>query len=46
VRLQTTRTLLHAHEVVLTQAQLLAVSQGGTVTATGGSHTLVIVQNG
>ena len=38
VKLETTRALFHTHDVVLTQEQLIIVNQGGTVTATGGSH--------
>lgn len=46
VKLETTSALFHTHEVVLTQQQLIAVSQGGTVTATGGSHSFVIALAG
>jgi hypothetical protein len=35
-------SLFHTHDVVLSQEQLIAVNQGGTVTAFGGSHTFVI----
>jgi hypothetical protein len=31
VTLSTTRTFLHSHDVVLTEAQLVAVARGGTV---------------
>ena len=42
VRLESTRALFHTHEFVLTQEQLIAVNQGGTVTQIGGSHLFVI----
>lgn len=42
VRLESTSALFHTHAVALTQQQLIVVSQGGTVTATGGSHSFVI----
>lgn len=42
VRLETTRGLLHTHDVVLTQEELVSVNQGGMVTAQGGSHLFVI----
>ena len=42
VELKTTQAMLHAHKVVLTQQDLLNVTQGGTVTAKGGSHLFVI----
>jgi hypothetical protein len=42
VTLETTKTLFHTHDVVLTQEQLSIVNQGGTVTAKGGSHLFVI----
>lgn len=43
VKLVSTTSFLHTHDVTLTQAQLVAVSRGETVTATGGSHSFVIV---
>jgi hypothetical protein len=42
VELESTRALFHTHDVVLTREQLIVVSQGGTVTAIGGSHHFVI----
>ena len=42
VKLESTRALFHTHILVLTQEQLISVSQGGTVTAVGGSHHFVI----
>ena len=42
VKLESTRALFHTHDVVLTQEQLIVVSQGGTVSAIGGSHLFVI----
>jgi len=42
VKLESTRALFHTHEVVLTQEQLIVVNRGGTVTASGGSHSFVI----
>lgn len=42
VKLVSTSSFLHTHEVALTQAQLIAVSRGGTVAVPGGSHTFVI----
>ena len=42
VKLISTNSFLHTHEVVLTQAQLVAVIHGETVIATGGSHTFAI----
>ena len=42
VKLESTRALFHTHEFVLTQEQLIIVSQGGTVTERGGSHLFVI----
>ena len=42
VKLETTKALLHTHDVVLTQEELIIVNQGGTVTAKGGSHLFVI----
>jgi len=42
VKLESTMSLFHTHDVVLSQEQLIAVNHGGTVTAFGGSHTFVI----
>jgi hypothetical protein len=42
VKLVSTVALFHAHDVVLTREQLIVVSQGGTITAIGGSHSFVI----
>lgn len=42
VKLQSTTALFHAHDVVLTMEQLMAVGRGGTINAAGGSHTFVI----
>ena len=42
VKLETTKALFHTHDVELTQEQLIIVSQGGTVTARGGSHLFAI----
>ncbi len=42
VRLESTMSLFHTHDVVLSQEQLIAVNHGATVTAIGGSHTFVI----
>ena len=42
VKLESTMSLFHTHDVVLSQEQLIAVNHGGTVTALGGSHTFVI----
>ncbi len=41
-KLESTMSLFHTHDVVLSQEQLVAVNHGGTVTAIGGSHTFVI----
>jgi hypothetical protein len=43
VELTTTKALFHTHEIVLTQEQLMTVSQGGTVTEKRSSHRFVIV---
>jgi len=42
VELKTTKAMLHAHKVVLTQKELITVSQGGTVTKKANSHLFVI----
>lgn len=42
VELKTTRAMLHAHRVVLTQKELITVNQGGTVTQKANSHLFVI----
>jgi hypothetical protein len=42
IELETTRALLHRHEIVLTQEQLILVNQGGTVTQKASSHVFVI----
>jgi len=42
VALDSTRALFHTHKMVLTQEQLITVSQGGAVTLIGGSHQFVI----
>jgi hypothetical protein len=44
VTLTTTRTFLHTHEVVLTQAELATVARGGAVQVkdTNGTHTFSI----
>ena len=42
VKLESTMSLFHTHDVVLTQEQLIVVNHGGTVTAVGGSHSFVI----
>jgi hypothetical protein len=42
VKLESTMSLFHTHDVVLSQEQLIAVNKRGTVTAIGGSHTFVI----
>jgi len=42
VVLETTRSLFHTHDVVLTQEQLIIVSHGGAVNKIGGSHLFVI----
>ena len=42
VELNSTQAFFHTHKVVLTQKQLMAVSQGGTVTQKASSHLFVI----
>ena len=42
IELTTTTALFHAHTIALTDRQLRAVSQGGTVTARRSSHLFVI----
>jgi hypothetical protein len=42
IELTTTRALFHTHNIALTQKQLIAVSQGGTVMAKSSSHSFVI----
>lgn len=42
IKLQSTSALFHAHDVVLSEKQLIAVNHGRTITAFGGSHTFVI----
>lgn len=42
VKLESTMSLFHTHDVVLSHEQLIAVNHGETVTAIGGSHTFVI----
>jgi hypothetical protein len=42
VELKTTQAMFHAHQVVLTQKQLIIVNQGGTVTQKASSHLFVI----
>ena len=42
VEFKTSKAMLHAHKVVLTQKELIDVNQGRTVTAKGGSHLFVI----
>ena len=42
VGLKSTHALFHAHEVALTQKELIIVNQGGTVTQKASSHLFVI----
>jgi hypothetical protein len=42
VELKTTQALFHAHNVGLTQKELIIVNQGGTVTQKASSHLFVI----
>jgi hypothetical protein len=42
VELKTTQAMLHRHQVVLTEKQLIIVKQGGTVDQKAGSHLFVI----
>lgn len=42
IKLQSTSSLFHTHDVVLSEKQLIAINHGGTITACGGSHTFVI----
>lgn len=42
VKITTTKALFHTHEMALSQRQLMAVAQGGTVTARSSSHLFVI----
>ena len=46
VTLQTTRALLHQHHIALTREQLIAVSQGATVTKKASSHVFTIAWTG
>jgi hypothetical protein len=42
VALSSTRALFHTHDFVLTQEELIRVSQGGAVSKIGGSHLFLI----
>lgn len=42
VKLESTRALLHTHDVALSREQLDVVRRGGAVTSTASSHTFVI----